>query len=182
MLEDEKQLVEQAKQGIASSFGDLYDHYVGPIYRFILLKVSSSEEAQDLTHDVFMRAWRTLPSFEHRGLPFSSWLYRIARNRVIDHYRTKKSNANLDDFLETSNENFIEAAKVETELDLDITLEQVKGALQSLTDEQQDVITMRFVQDLEIKEIAKILDKREGTVRIIQHRALEKLKKIFHEA
>lgn len=181
MLEDEKQLVEQAKRGSASSFGDLYDHYVKPIHRFILLKVSSSEEAQDLTHDVFMRAWRTLPSFEHRGLPFSSWLYRIARNRVIDHYRTKKSNSRLDDFLEKSSSELIADVRIEGDLDVTIATAEVHKALKNLNEEQQDVILMRFVEDLDTKEIANILDKKEGTVRIIQHRALEKLKKIFHE-
>jgi len=179
MLEDEKKLVEQAKQGDASSFGDLYDHYVQPIYRFILLKVSSGEEAQDLTHDVFMKAWRTLPNFQERGFPFSSWLYKIARNRVIDHYRTKKPNTSLEDFLQVESEEFLEGARFETEFDIKIAVTEVKKAMKSLTEEQQDVILMKYVEELEIYEIAKILDKKEGAVRVIQHRALEKLKKKF---
>ncbi len=96
MIDGEEQLVEQAVGGNSSAFGSLYDHYHPAIYRFIAIKVSSREEAEDITHHVFLSAWTKIRTYKHRGHPFSSWLYQIARNLVIDHYRSKKNDISLD--------------------------------------------------------------------------------------
>ena len=87
MLEDEHNLVARAKEGEAEAFGLLYDFYMPRIYRFVLFKVGRREEAEDLTQGVFLKAWEHVEAYESRGYPFSSWLYRIARNTVTDHHR-----------------------------------------------------------------------------------------------
>ena len=177
MLEAEKELIEKAKNGDSASFGRLYDHHIKPIYRFIAVKVGTKQEAEDLAHEVFMSAWQKLPNFESQGFPFSSWLYKIARNRVIDHYRTKKTNVSIDEDITISETLFSDSVDPESGFDRGQQLSKIKIAMQDLNAEQREVITMRFVEDLSPLEIAQILNKREGTIRIIQHRAILKIKK-----
>lgn len=179
MLEAELELIEKAKRGDSAAFGSLYDHYIKPIYRFIAIKVGTKQEAEDLAHEVFMSAWQKLPNFKSQGFPFSSWLYKIARNRVIDHYRTTKSNVSIDEDITISESLFATEEGAEVEFDLTQSISLIKTAMLELTGQQREVITMRFVEDLSPQEIAEILNKREGTIRIIQHRAITKLKKIL---
>jgi RNA polymerase sigma-70 factor (ECF subfamily) len=180
-LESEKEYVALAKTGDNAAFGRLYDQYSQPIYRFIAVKVGTKQEAEDLLHEVFLSAWQKLPGFTEQGFPFSSWLYRIARNRVIDHYRTKKTSVSIDD--EDSGVEELPGldSSLNDQVDTQLDIEAVRGAINQLDGEQKEVIEMRFLSDLSPAEIAKIMDKREGTVRIIQFRALKKLKEILGE-
>src|SRR3989344_4062244 len=100
MLDGEHIVIKRAIKGEASAFGLLYDHYEPMIYRFILIKVSHREEAEDLTHQVFLHAWRSIPSYQDLGFPFSSWLYRMARNQVIDFYRARKEQQSFEELSE----------------------------------------------------------------------------------
>lgn len=177
----EQELIEKAKTGDSAAFGRLYDQYITQIFRFIVLKVDSRHIAEDITHEVFMSAWQKLPNFKEQGYPFGSWLYTIARHKVIDHYRTKKGHLSIDDEA-ISESSLLQSDDQSDQLfDVSLKLTKIKQALSQLTDEQQEVITLRFVNDLQPSEIAHILNKREGTVRIIQHRAIQKLKKILGE-
>ncbi len=180
MLDGEKQLIANAKRrGGASSFGKLYDYYQPKIYRFVYLKVSNREEAEDITHQVFLSAWQNIKAYTFQGFPFSSWLYRIARNRVIDHYRTSKSTQSIEGteaMLISSQENIVSAT------DNALEIERIQVALKRLPLDQQDVLIMRFVDDMPHKDIAAALKKTEGAVKVIQHRALKKLKGILGDA
>jgi len=173
MLESEDKLIKQAKKGDEGAFGRLYDRYIGQIYRFVLVKVNGKAEAEDLTHDVFLSAWQNLKGYRDQGHPFSSWLYQIARNRVIDHYRTKKAHASIE---ETDEELFKVVGVVENTLETRLTMEKIKSALARLSPDQQDVIMMKFVEDLSNEEIAKAMDKSEGAIRLLQFRAIQNLK------
>ncbi len=179
MLEAEQTYIARAKEGDGEAFGVLYGHYAPAIYRFIAVKVSTRQESEDLMHEVFLSAWQKLPGFKEQGFPFGSWLYKIARNRVIDYYRTKKVAASIDDEEGGFDQLADLGAPVEEAIDLNFDLEAVRGALAQLTDEQQEIIQLRFVADLSPAEIAGIVGKREGTVRIIQFRALKKLQEIL---
>ena len=88
MLEDEYKIIKRAQRGDQEHFGRLYDHYTPQIYRFVFFKVGHQQEAEDLTHEIFLNAWKNIDNFTYRGHPFSSWLYQIARNRIIDYYRS----------------------------------------------------------------------------------------------
>lgn len=175
MIEAENKIVQQAKSGHSPSFGLLYDQYQPQIYRFIFLKVSHKEEAEDLTHQVFLSAWQNIARYEERNLPFSSWLYRIARNKVIDHYRTSRHHRPLDEALNliSSDEQLDQATDKSLRLDL------IRQTLLQATPEQQDVLIMRFVEDMPIKEVADSLGKTPGAVKLIQFRAINKIKKIL---
>ncbi|MDE2001401.1 MAG: RNA polymerase sigma factor [Patescibacteria group bacterium] len=176
MLEGEKQYIQQAKKGDRDAFGALYDHYIPQIYRFILFKVSRKDQAEDLTHEVFLSAWQNMPRYRHRGHPFSSWLYQIARNAVIDFYRTSKNTVQI----EMVNEDLLRpVASSQEELNGTLEMETLQKCIAELRPDYQDLIIMRFVEELPYAETAAALDKSEGAVRLMQHRALKDLKTIY---
>ncbi|RJQ28901.1 sigma-70 family RNA polymerase sigma factor [Candidatus Parcubacteria bacterium] len=175
MIDGEERLIKNAIKGRPSAFGSLYDHYQPKIYRFVLIKVGRREEAEDLTHQVFLHAWQNIRTYEHLGFPFSSWLYQIARNQVVDHYRTKRNEANIDQVAEE----LIVSSSLQLDTELNLELDRVRKAIQKLKPEYQDVIVMRFVEDLSIKEVAVALGKSEGAVKLMQHRALKELRNVL---
>ena len=178
MLDGEKKLIKNAIRGEAEAFGLLYDHYQPKIYRFVYFKVSHREEAEDLTHQVFLKSWENIADYELYEFPFSSWLYRIARNQTIDYYRTKKSNSSLESIAETKS---LEDDEIISELiDDSFNIKKIKEAIVLLSDDQQNVIILRFIEDLSPKETAEIMDKTEGAIKILQHRAIKKLKEILN--
>lgn len=182
MTEEEKILIESAQNGDSAAFGQLYDRYAERIYRFIFLKTGHKNDAEDIMHEVFLAGWRTIGSYELRSsIPFTSWLYRIASNRVIDWYRTRKSNSSLDEMME-SNTLPVELASTGhagllEALDRGFAIDAVMKGIRSLNDTEQSVLLMRYVEDLSPEETANAIGKTAGAVRLIQHRALAKLKK-----
>ncbi|MEK7114592.1 MAG: sigma-70 family RNA polymerase sigma factor [Patescibacteria group bacterium] len=179
MLDGEKQLIEQAIRGEASAFGLLYDRYQPQIYRFIYLKVSHREEAEDLTHQVFLKSWQTISGYEFQGFPFSSWLYRIARNQVIDYYRVKKNNLNLEEISESKIDD--SSIGIIAILDDNSDVKKIKEAIKQLSPGHQDVIILRFIEELSLKETASALKKTEIAVKLLQHRAIKNIKKILND-
>lgn len=177
-IENEKNVLERAIRGESSAFGLLYDKYQPKIFRFIFLKVSNREEAEDLTHQVFLSAWQNIGRFKDEGLPLSSWLYAIARNRVIDFYRTKKRTESIDE--NTDDVLTLATATLEDDVIHKIDLESVYKALKSLPSEYQEIVIMRFVEGLNPSEISKATGKNQGAIRVIQFRALQKLKKMLN--
>ena len=179
MLDGEEKLIQDAvKVGDSSAFGQLYDYYQPMIYRFVLVKVGRREEAEDITHQVFFQAWQNIRTYRHRGHPFGSWLYRIARNQVIDHYRSRKDDISL----EAADMEGISGQVDQPDVSLHMDMERVMGAIRLLKTEYQDVVIFRFVEDLSIRETADAMHKTEGAVKLIQHRAIEELKKRINES
>lgn len=177
MLDGEEKLIKDAIKGEASAFGLLYDRYQPKIYRFIYLKVSHREEAEDLTHQVFLNAWEKIEYFQFKenSSYFSGWLYQIARNKIIDYYRTRKNNADISKIQAIDEKN-----RPENEFEKKLNFKKIKKAIFLLNPNEQDVIIMRFIEELSPKEISKALDKSEVSIRIIQHRAVKKLKNILN--
>ncbi|MFA4999226.1 MAG: sigma-70 family RNA polymerase sigma factor [Parcubacteria group bacterium] len=176
MLEDERKLILEAKGGEAEAFGRLYDYYLPAIYRFILLKVGQREEAEDLTHQVFLKAWQNISGFTERGFPLSSWLYRIARNLIADRYRKTRPFIGISE--EFVSEQLIFRPDT-TKLDDKKDIARIMDSLRELKDVERDVVIMRFVEDLSVKEVAEAINKSEGAVKLIQHRALKRIKEIL---
>lgn len=175
MLDGESKVIGSAVKGDASAFGQLYDYYQPQIYRFVILKTGRREEAEDITHQVFLHAWEHIKDYQDFGFPFSSWLYQIARNQIVDYYRTRKINLSL----ENAEGAAVAKENPETEVNQKLELETVRAAIGKLKPEYQDVIILRFVEELAVKETAAAIGKSEGAVKLLQHRALKQLKKII---
>ena len=178
MLDGEEKIVALAIGGDPKAFGALYDHYQPQIYRFLFLKVAGREEAEDLTHQVFLNVWLGIPRYKHRGFPFSSWLYQIARNQVVDHYRAHREAVSLEGI---DPEAFADRFS-EEDLDKNLEVERAIGTIRSLKQEYQDVLILRFVEDLSVKEVASTMDKSEGAIKLLQHRALKILREKLGES
>jgi RNA polymerase sigma-70 factor (ECF subfamily) len=168
-----ERLVIQAQQGDAWAFGMIFDHFHESIYRFIASRVHRPSDAEDLTQHVFVKALEALPRYESRGIPFGGWLFRLARNAVIDHVRTRHDHAELDSIVEWTHGDAgpDEVAVVRQELDA------VTAALAALTDEQREAIALRFFAGLSAREAAEAMGKQEGTVRGLQFRAIAALRR-----
>ncbi len=175
LMSTDKRLIKKAQRGEVEAFGTLYDEYLTPIYSFVLLRVRHKSDAEDITQQVFLSAWKNIERYELRdNIPFSSWLYRIARNAVIDHYRTQREHVDIESLSEQLSADVPELEQI---LDDTFQLQEVKRALNALGADEQDVLIMRFINELSSKEVADVLDKSEGAVRVVQHRALKKLKR-----
>jgi RNA polymerase sigma-70 factor (ECF subfamily) len=184
MTAEEKELITGACKGEGACFGQLYDRHAPRIYRFIFLKTGNKNDTEDLTHEVFLAAWRTIKKYRaHENIPFTSWLYHIARNRVIDYYRTTKKTISLDEILKGNTlpvELMSEAHHTITNaLHSTFEMQIIMNAVGRLNDDQQNVLIMRYVEDLSPKEIGSAIGKTASAVRVIQHRALKQLKIII---
>lgn len=175
----DKLLLESSLAGDEQAFGELYDRYVRDIYRYVLFRVSNIEEAQDLTSEVFLKTWLYLSSGDKDVDNFKSLLFKIARNITVDYYREKGRFAAVL-LADKQWERIIdESHQVEDRVKFKDDLLQVKRALESLPADERDLIAMKYVDDLSIKEISQVLDKAKGTVRVALHRALGKLKAVL---
>ena len=170
---DERRLVEQAKAGDARAFGRLYDACVDRVYRFVFFRVNDVQTAEDLTSLVFLKAWENLHRYQPRG-PFLAWLYSIARNTVIDHYRTHKQTVSLDDAAPLPAPN----AKPDDVVDLHFEMKMLRAAMQHLTTEQREVLTLKFIAEYDTAQIAQHMGKSEGAIRALQMRALQALARV----
>ncbi|MGB8983764.1 MAG: sigma-70 family RNA polymerase sigma factor [Anaerolineales bacterium] len=177
-LANERQLVLQAQAGNSEAFGQLYDAYMERIYRFVYFRVEDQQTAEDITSQVFLKAWNNLDRFQFSRTPYLAWLYTIAHNAVIDHYRTRKVSTALDD-VRLSQPDHAEA--VENDIDLSVEMQSVRAAMQALTDDQQKVLTLKFIEGMSNTEIARHLGKREGAIRALQMRGLQALAKQLEE-
>ena len=171
---DELTLVRLSQQGNQDTFACLYDAYVERIYRYIYFRVADDMLAEDITSQVFLKVWEKLNTYQAGQSPFMAWIYRIAHNAVIDHYRTKKVSVSLDEVrpVELSHRD-----EIDEKLDLQIQSQELREALQELTEEQQQVLILKFVGGLSTTEIAQQLGKQQGAVRALQMRGLQGLAK-----
>jgi RNA polymerase sigma-70 factor (ECF subfamily) len=166
-------LVQEARAGDAWAFGLLFDHYHVPVYRYIASRVHRPSDAEDLTQLVFVKALEALPRYEARGIPFGGWLFRLARNAVIDHLRTRHHHVDLEAAMQHAGRDAgpDEVTVARQELD------EVAAALAALTDEQRDAIALRFFGGLSAREAAEVMGKQEGTIRGLQFRAIAALRR-----
>lgn len=172
-----RQLVKLAQDGDNEAFGLLYEGYMERIYRYVYFRVTDELTAEDLTSQVFCKAWENLHRYKPTGAPFGAWLYTIARNAVIDHYRTRKETVSLEDVTSLVSEG--PAPDEQTELKFEV--ETLNEALQVLTDEQQQVLLLKFIGGMSTDEIADQLGKHAGAVRALQMRGLQALARILGE-
>jgi RNA polymerase sigma-70 factor (ECF subfamily) len=176
--EEDAALARRASSGEAEAFGVLYDRYVDQVYRYVFYRVRNEAEAEDVTSDVFMRALRAIPKYEPRQA-FLAWLYRIARNAVIDRSRRQKARTQVS--FEDALAHPMGDQTVDPNAGLlagsDATV--VRAAMQQLTPLQQEILVLRYVEGYDTKTISKLVNKRDGTIRGIEFRALAALRALI---
>ena len=161
-------------------FSQIYDQYIDKIYRFVYLKVSSQEIAEDVTSKVFLKGWEAFQSQNKEIKNPVAFLYQIARNAVVDHYREKGRSKVVP--IDASPQLADPGTDAQDKAILSADIGVVKEAIQKLKKDYQDIIIWHYLEDMPISEIAELLGKPEGTVRVALHRGLKDLKDIIQES
>lgn len=174
---DDVQLLKIAQDGDPDAFGELYERYAKVIFRFVYAHLDNRVDAEDLTEEVFLRVWRTLPTFREQGVPFAAYLYHVARNVLIDHYRRNKRSirdVSLDDgFIVDHNPGPSEMVTNNLEH------KELREVLVQLREDYREVLVLRFLSELSPEETAQVMKRSVGAVRVLQHRALTAMRKLL---
>ncbi|MGW2748637.1 ECF subfamily RNA polymerase sigma factor, BldN family [Streptomyces sp. NPDC001450] len=170
-------LVERAQSGEAEAFGRLYDQYSDTVYRYIYYRVGGKATAEDLTSETFLRALRRIGTFTWQGRDFGAWLVTIARNLVADHFKSSRFR------LEVTTGEMLDANEVERSPE-DSVLESLSNAalldaVRRLNPQQQECVTLRFLQGLSVAETARVMGKNEGAIKTLQYRAVRTLARLL---
>jgi len=172
-----ERLVDKAKGGDGDAFARLYDMHIDRVYRHVYYRVNNNSDAEDLTQQVFIKAWEAIGRYKKTASPFLAWLIKISHNLVIDFYRARKVETYIDPDV-TPN-------KIDTDpehmAEIYFGQQYMRKAINQLQGDQQQVILMRFIEEFSYPEIAAALGKSEGAIRVIQHRGLAKLKTILEK-
>jgi RNA polymerase sigma-70 factor, ECF subfamily len=183
---EEKLLLKRVMKGEKEAFAEVYDFYVVKIFRFVYLKTSSKETAEDITSEVFMKCWKSIQSKQDlKDVDRSEMetigplLYRIARNTIIDFYRkNQRLTVEIDDDMKDRIAD--QRQDISSELNLKQEIEDLMDSIRQLKDEYQEVLILKFVEDLPNSDIARITEKSEGSTRVLIHRALKSLEKALN--
>ena len=170
------ELAVAATGGDTEAVGRLYDALVGPIHRYVALRIRRREDAEDVTHLVFERIVGGLPKYRHSGKPFSAWAFRIARNAVIDHQRRARPTEPLSAVAEPSAGNGLDDVTVRGE-----EVRELRAAIRRLTTDQQEALALRYAAGLSAEEAARVMGRRAGTIRGLTFRAIESLRRQLGE-
>ena len=187
-LEEEKQLLEKVKEN-PQFFGKIFDAFYKPIFNYIFHRVADYDISRDIAADTFLKAYLKIHAFTWKNVSILTWLYRIATNEINYYYRNNKvtklpldllgSHANIlfefDDYQS-------EKQLIENEMKLNEDFARVQRSLKKLNTRYQEVLSLRFFEKKSLKEISEILDKKEGTIKSLLSRGLEKLKIAFNRA
>lgn len=171
MKTSERKIIELTQNGQLDQFNIIYEKYVKKIYNFTYYKTMSKETAEDLTSQTFLKALRKIDQFKLDG-SFSAWLYQIARNNVIDHYRSQKPESNIEDAWDLSSD-----TDIENDLDVQQDLNTAKEYLQKLDSNQREIAMLRLWEQMSYQEIAQITGKTETNCRMIFSRTMSKMRK-----
>ena len=173
-------LVTKAQGGDEKAFSELYETFVSPIYRYIFFNVRNKDEAEDLTQTVFLKAFKALPDYVARGVPFGAWLYAIARNATIDYWKKRR-----DVVVDNPDELFGEIKDTKEDAEASTSRERrasyIRDLLGELSLDQREVVTLFFVEELSHTEIAQITGKTEEAIRALKHRAIKALREKVDE-
>jgi RNA polymerase sigma-70 factor, ECF subfamily len=173
-LQDEELLVQRAQKQDSEALTRIYEAYFDKIYRYLVVRVRNEIEAEDLTQQVFMKVLQSISSYKSKGVPFSSWIYRIAHNQMVDFMRQQNKKATVDIEGLQLPDNADDPQQV---MEQQVDVEEVKKATQKLTAAQQEVLSLRFTAELSIAQCAEIMGKREGAIKALQHSAVLALRK-----
>ncbi len=173
---DEQAVVTAAQHGDQAALSNLYEYYFPRVYRFVSVRLANSEDAEDVTEEIFLRVIDNLGKFTFRGLPFGAWIFRIARNEVVSHVRRQKVRsvtAPLTELIPDLSQDHV------LEIETQFTIAMVRQAAEKLPEAQRQVIALRFGAGLSVAETAQALKKTENNVKVLQHKAVAKLKSML---
>jgi len=173
--EEIKAAVRQAIDGSTTAFGNLYRHFVARIYRYVLLQTRNSMNAEDITEDVFVKAFHSIQSCRGREDTFSAWLYRIAHNATIDHFRAEKRQQTLNYGLPVGEP----IARDDSHVILEYN--DTVRAISDLPPQYRQLLLLKFVEGMDNEEIALVMGKSLGNLRVIQMRAIRELRRRYDE-
>lgn len=184
----DKEIVEKAKTN-PDFFGEIFDKYYEPIFRYILHRTGNIEISKDITAETFYKALNKLYTYHPTKVPFSAWLYRIASNEINFFFRKKKYEpVSLDESMRENNLQIHSSVDIENEIiqaqemvDNNKRYQTAKEILYKLPEKYQQVLVLRFFEDLKISEISKILGKSEGTVKSLIARGIKKTRRILNK-
>lgn len=174
VADSEIDLIQRAQNGESKAVGELYMQHHEQIFRYIWSKVGDSHLAEDLTGEVFMRMVSRISTYRPAGVPFQAWLYRIARNLIIDHIRKTASTHSVA--LENIPLMQEPGANPSSIVETHVTMENLQKALNKIEQEQAEVIRLRFLVGLQVNEVAERLQKTPAAVKALQHRGLAALR------
>ena len=177
-LENDAELIVRAQGGEVEAFGELYQRYLDQIYRYIRVRVTEDRVAEDLTEVVFLRSFETLGRYKERGRPFSAFLYQVARNLLVDHYRQQKEEVPIED----ANQMATSTPTVDEHVIQSERIREIGHALTSLPSDYQEVIRLRVILALSTAEVAAWMGRSEGAIRVLLHRALTALRRRLAES
>jgi RNA polymerase sigma-70 factor (ECF subfamily) len=160
-----------AQAGDSQAFAQVYDALVKPIYRYIYYRVEESI-AEDLTEETFLKVWQNLSKYKKESTPFASWAFRIAHNLVVDYYRKNQSTDEISEEVPDTQEH----SAPDKQTNLKLTQVRLRKIIRKLPDNYQQIIILKYINDLDNRQIAESIGKTEGAVRILQFRALEQLR------
>ena len=166
------ELARAATGGDVEAVGRLYDALVGPIYRYVAIRLRRREDAEDVTQLVFERIVGALPRYRHSGKPFAAWAFRIARNAVIDHQRRLRPTEPLGSIAEPADSMLLEALSLRDE-----EIRELKAAIRALTPDQQEALALRYGAGMSAEEAARVMGRQAGTIRGLTFRAIEALRR-----
>ena len=175
MSRDEASLIQRAKEGEPAAFAEIYDRHQPAIYRYIFYRVGNAATAEDLTSEVFMRLIERMDHFTYRGRPLLAWLYTIARNLIADYQRRSGQTTTLPSYEQL----VTEADDLEQIAERGLAQQRLAAAMTTLTEDQRQVIILRFIEGLDNAEVAQTLGKSVGAVKSLQHRALAALRRVL---
>ncbi|HMO57965.1 MAG TPA: sigma-70 family RNA polymerase sigma factor [Roseiflexaceae bacterium] len=169
-------MIERARALEAEALNELYRRYADAVFRYIFYRINDTAAAEDLTGDVFVKAIEGLPSYQVTGKPFEAWLYSIAHARVIDYYRRQqvRRTTPLNEALAAGDGTNPDTLVVQRD-----DVRRVQAALKQITEEQQQVVLLRFINGHSLLEVAEILGRSEGAIKALQHRALAALRRVL---
>jgi RNA polymerase sigma-70 factor (ECF subfamily) len=174
-LDKDHELIKQAQRGDTHAFGELYEIHAPVIYRYLFAHLENAMDAEDLTGEVFLKAWQSLPKYSERGIPFLAFLFRIAHNVLVDQYRRNqridpKSPEDMDGYKEDESTEPVDLVGNQMEH------QHIMKVLSKLRTDYQSVLTLRFISELSPEETAQVMNRSVGAIRVLQHRALGALR------
>ena len=178
-------LVHAAQQGDTSAFGRLYDRYVDVVYRYVLFRLGDRDLAEDVTSETFLRALRRITSVSYQGRDVGAWFVTIARNIVLDHVKSSRFRLEVvtDEVTEPSSAPYSVGASTqigpEQEAITRATRAELLRCVAELGDDQRECIILRFLQGLSVAETAQIMNRNEGAIKALQHRAVRRLAQLL---